>query len=182
MKTLKTQFGFVLLALSLVMTSPALQAQDVRLGFVNTAQIMNEVPQADAARERLKNEFKSRDEKIVAMQNELKTLEEEMYKNSAIMTDTVRSEKELKIISLKRDIKRAKEEFNEDLNIRRNEELTKLQKQVYDTIVAVAKEKNYDVILGDSVLFASKRVDLTSQVIRRLKQEFESAAATSSAQ
>lgn len=182
MKTLKTQFGFVLLILSLVMVSPTLQAQEVRLGFVNTAQIMNEVPQADAARERLKNEFKSRDEKIVALQNELKTLEEEMYKNSAIMTDTVRSEKDLKIISLKRDIKRAKEEFNEDLNIRRNEELTKLQKQVYDTIVAVAKEKNYDVILGDSVLFASKRVDLTSQVIRRLKQEFEQAAATSSAQ
>ena len=182
MKTLKTSFRFVQLTLALAMFTPALQAQDVRLGFVNTAQIMNEVPQADAARERLKNEFKSRDEKIVVLQNELKALEEDVYKNSAIMTDTVRSEKELKVISLKRDIKRAKEEFNEDLNIRRNEELTKLQKQVYDTIVAVAKERNYDVILGDSVLFASKRVDLTGQVIRKLKQEYEQAAATGSGQ
>lgn len=179
---MKTYFRHVLFILSLAIISPVLHAQDVRLGFVNTAQIMNEVPQADAARERLKNEFKSRDEKIVVLQNELKALEEEMYKNSAVMTDTARNEKELKIISLKRDIKRAKEEFNEDLNIRRNEELTKLQKQVYDTIVAVAKEKNYDVILGDSVLFASKRVDLTSHVIRKLKQDFEQATAASSAQ
>ncbi len=178
MKTLKTTFGFFISLLCLAGFSPSLYAQDVRLGFVNTTQIMNEAPQADAARERLKNEFKSRDEKIVALQNELKALEEEMFKNSAIMSDNVRSTNEHKVISLKRDIKRAKEEFNEDLNIRRNEELTKLQKQVYDTIVAVAKEKNYDVILGDSVLFASKRVDLTGFVIQKLKQEFDQTAAT----
>ncbi len=175
---MNTTLRFIILALCLAGPSPFLYAQDVRLGFVNTAQIMNEAPQADAARDRLKNEFKSRDEKIVALQNELKALEEEMYKNSAIMNDNVRSKNEHKVISLKRDIKRAKQEFNEDLNIRRNEELTKLQKQVYDTIVAVAKEKNYDVILGDSVLFASKRVDLTGFVIQKLKQEFDQTAAT----
>lgn len=143
---------------------------------------MNEVPQADAARERLKNEFKSRDEKIVALQNDLKSLEDEINKNSAIMSENVRNTNERKVVSLKRDIKRAKEEFNEDLNIRRNEELAKLQKQVYETIVSVAKEKNYDVILGDSVLFASKRVDLTGQVIDKLKQEYNQTAATGSSQ
>jgi len=181
-KTLKTNFRLFLFLLSLVFINPSLFAQDIRFGFVNTAQIMNEAPQADAAREILKNEFKSRDEKIVALQNELKALEDEINKNSAIMSENVRNKNERKVVSLKRDIKRAKEEFNEDLNIRRNEELTKLQKQVYETIVAVAKEKNYDVILGDSVLFASKRVDLTGQVIEKLKQEFNQAAASSSPQ
>jgi len=179
-KTLKTWFKFFLFVLSLVSANPSVYAQDVRLGFVNTAQIMNEAPQADAARERLKNEFKSRDEKIVNLQNDLKALEEEINKNSPIMSNDVLNKNERKVVSLKRDIKRAKEEFNEDLNIRRNEELAKLQKQVYETIVAVAKEKNYDVILGDSVLFASKRVDLTSQVIEKLKQDFNQASAASS--
>ncbi len=177
---MKLKSRYFLFILSLVCVSPTLLAQDIRFGFVNTAQIMNEAPQADAARERLKSEFKSRDEKIVALQNDLKTLEDELIKNSPIMSDSVRNNNEHKIVSLKRDIKRAKEEFNEDLNIRRNEELAKLQKQVYETIVAVAKEKNYDVILGDSVLFASKRVDLTGQVIERLKQEFKQTAATNS--
>lgn len=180
MKTLKTCFRLFAFVLSLVCVSPSVYAQDIRLGFVNTAQIMNEAPQADAARERLKNEFKSRDEKIVALQNDLKTLEEEINKNSPIMSNDVLNKNERKVVSLKRDIKRAKEEFNEDLNIRRNEELAKLQKQVYETIVAVAKEKNYDIILGDSVLFASKRVDLTSQVIEKLKQDFKQASAASS--
>ena len=182
MKTLKIKFRFFLVVLSLVCVSPSLSAQEIRFGFVNTAQIMNEVPQADAARERLKNEFKSRDEKIVALQNDLKTLEDDINKNSPIMSESIRNSNERKVVSLKRDIKRAKEEFNEDLNIRRNEELAKLQKQVYETIVAVAKEKNYDVILGDSVLFASKRVDLTGQVIEKLKREYQQTATTNTAQ
>jgi len=158
--------------------SQSLNAQDIKLGFVNTTRIMNQAPQAEAARETLKNEFKSRDEKIVALQNEMKMLEDEMSKNIDIMSESVRKRNERKVSSLKRDIKRAKEEFSEDLNIRRNEELTKLQKQVYESIVALAKEKNYDVILGDSVLYASTRVDLTNQVLEKLKHEFNQTAAT----
>jgi len=176
-RTLKQYFYYFLFVLSLAGMSQSLSAQDIKLGFVNTARIMNQAPQAEAAKERLKNEFKSRDEKIVLLQNELKKLEDEMSKNTAVMSESVRNKNERKVVSLKRDIKRAKEEFNEDLNIRRNEELTKLQKQVYETIVALAKEKNYDVILGDSVLYASKRVDLTDQVLEKLEHEFDQTAA-----
>ena len=143
---------------------------------------MNQAPQAEAAREKLKNEFKSRDEKIVALQKDLKKLEDEISKNTAVISESVRKKNERKIVSLKRDIKRAKEEFNEDLNIRRNEELTKLQKKVYETIVALAKDKNYDVIFGDSVLYASKRVDLTEQVLEKLKNEFSQTTTTKPAQ
>jgi outer membrane protein len=151
-----------------------LQAHELRLGYVNTTKVMNKAPQAQVARKMLKSEFAPRDEKIVAMQNKLKEQEEELAKNSAILSDTVRSSKERKIISLKRDIKRAKDEFNEDLNIRRNEELARLQKLVYDAIVSLAKEQNYDLIVGDSVLFASKRIDVTKQVLDRLQQEYDS--------
>ncbi len=182
MKTLKKHLYYFLFALSLTGFNQTVNAQELKLGFVNTTRIMNQAPQAEAARERLKSEFKSRDEKIVSLQNELKKLEEEMGKNTAIMSENVRKKNERKVVSLKRDIKRAKEEFNEDLNIRRNEELTKLQKQVYETIVALAKEKNYDVILGDSVLYASKRVDLTEQVLEKLKNEFNQKATTTPAQ
>ena len=182
MRTLKQYFYYFLFVLSLASMSHSLSAQEIKLGFVNTARIMNQAPQAEAARERLKNEFKSRDEKIVALQNDLKKLEDDISKSAAVMSESVRNKNERKIVSLKRDIKRGKEEFNEDLNIRRNEELTKLQKQVYETIVALAKERNYDVIFGDSVLYASKRVDLTDQVLEKLKHEFNPTAATKPAQ
>lgn len=160
----------VILATLAMAANPVL-AQEPKLGFVNTARILKEAPQADKARKKLEFEFAPRDKKIVAMQKRLKTLEDQLAKDAAVMSESARKKLERQIISDKRDIKRSKEEFTEDLNIRRNEELNKLQKLVYDTILALAKEKQYDLILGDSVLFASKRIDVTDQVLTRLKSK-----------
>lgn len=155
----------------LALSTNAAMAAEPKLGFVNTARILKEAPQAEAARKKLESEFAPRDKKIVAMQKRLKQLEDRLSKNATTLPDPTRKKLERQIISDKRDIKRSREEFTEDLNIRRNEELNKLQKLVYDTIVAFSKELNYDLILGDSVLFASKRVDITDQVLARLKNK-----------
>ncbi len=145
-------------------------AQEVKIGFVNSARVLQEAPQAEQARVKLQSEFAPRDKKIVAMQKALKKLEDEMSRDAAVMSETVRKKKEREILAKKRDIKRSQEEFNEDLNLRRNEELNNLQQKVYEAIVSLAKEENYDVILGDSVMFASKRVDITDKVIKRLSK------------
>lgn len=146
-------------------------AAEAKLGFVNIARILKDAPQAEKARKKLEFEFAPRDKKIVEMQKKFKKLEDRLAKDAVIMSETARKKLERQIISDRRDIKRSREEFTEDLNIRRNEELSKLQKLVYDTIVALAKEQQYDLILGDSVLFASKRIDVTDQVLTRLKNK-----------
>lgn len=144
-------------------------AQDLKLGFVDTARVLKEAPQADRARHKLEAEFAPRDEKIVAMQKQLKGLDEKQTRDIAVMSDATRRDLERDIIALRRDIKRAREEFTEDFNLRRNEELTKLQKIIYETTVNVAKEQGFDLILSDSVLYTSKRVDITDIVLERLR-------------
>ncbi len=162
----------ILFLLSFVFFLPLnyVSAQEVKIGFVNSARVLQEAPQAEHARVKLQSEFEPRDKKIVAMQKKLKKFEDEMNRDAAVMSESVRKKKEREMLALKRDVKRAQEEFNEDLNLRRNEELNILQQKVYDAIVSLAKEENYDVILGDSVMFASKRVDITDKVIKRLSK------------
>ncbi len=159
----------LLLAVGFFMSLNAV-AQEVKIGFVNSARVLQEAPQAERARVKLQSEFAPRDKKIVAMQKVLKKLEDEMSRDAAVMSETVRKKKEREILAKKRDIKRTQEEFNEDLNLRRNEELNNLQQKVYEAIVSLAEEEKYDVILGDSVMFASKRVDITDKVIKRLSK------------
>lgn len=145
-------------------------AENSKTGYVNTARLLKEAPQAEAARKKLENEFAPRDKKIVRMQKKLKRQEDKLGRDISVLSDSARKKMERQIVAAKRDIKRSREEFSEDLNIRRNEELGKLQKLVYDTITGLARDKNFDIILGDSVIFASKRIDLTDQVLERLKQ------------
>lgn len=164
----------------LTLNAGSVIAAEMNVGFVDTARVLKQAPQAELARKKLESEFAPRDKQVVEMRKTLKSMEDELAKDASVMSELVRKKKERAIISQKRDIKRAREEFNEDLNIRRNEELAKLQKLVYEVIIALAKDENYDVILGDNVMFASKRVDVTDKVLERLSANNKSASVSGS--
>lgn len=73
----------------------------------------------------------------------------------------------------KRDAKRAQQEFSEDFNIRRNEELGKLQRRIVEVIREIAKDQNFDLLLTDGVIYASEQIDVTSQVQEKLSRSPE---------
>ena len=154
-------------------------AEAVKLGVVNIAYVLKHAPQAAAARKKLETEFAPRETKILSTEKNLKTQSEKLSKDGSIMSPAGRKQLERKILNLKRDIKRAKEEFTEDLNIRRNEELNKLQKVVNNAIVSLAEDEKYDVIFGDNVLYANKRSDITKQVLARLAKSLKAKTTTS---
>ena len=148
-------------------------AADTRIGIVNTSKLLKEAPQAEAARKKLESEFAPRDAKIVDLQKLIKVLEDKLSKDAAVMSDTARKKQEREIVSKKRDAKRAREEFTEDFNFRRNEEIGKLQKLVSETILAMAKENKYDIILNESVIYASQQVEITADVLKRLRELYK---------
>ena len=145
------------------------QAVELKIGFVNAAKILDKAPQAELARTRLEKEFAPRDKSLVDAQRSLRSLEEKLARDSAVMGDSERRNLERDIIAQQRELKRSQDEFREDFNIRRNEELGSLQRQVYEAIVSLAKEEQFDLIVNDgAVIYASEQVDITDQVLRRL--------------
>jgi outer membrane protein len=157
-----------LLILLLGLTTYSVNAEEMKIGFVNVPRILEGAPQAAQAKKDLEKEFAPRDKKLVAMQKQLQKLEEKMQKDGDVMSQSEQQKMEREAISLKRDAKRAQEEFREDFNIRRNEELAKLQKVVFEAIQALAKEKNFDLLVTDGVVFASERVDVTAEIEAKL--------------
>jgi outer membrane protein len=154
--------------LGLLMAAEAL-AKEVKIGFVNVAQILQEAPQAEEARKRLEQEFAPRDKRLVNQQKELEKLQEKLNRDAAVMSESERSKLEREILSKQRELKRAQDEFREDFNLRRNEELGKLQREIFEAIKALAKEEDYDLLLTDGVVYASDKVDVTEKVKERLK-------------
>ncbi len=148
-------------------------ADVVKLGVVNIAYILKHAPQAAAARKKLETEFAPRETKIIAMEKKLKSQSDKLAKDGAIMSPAGRKQLERKILNLKRDVKRAKEEFTEDLNIRRNEELNELQKVVNSAIESLAEEENFDIIFGDNVMYANKRSNITKKVLAQLAKSLK---------
>ena len=87
------------------------------------------------------------------------------------MKSTTRRSLEKDLIDLKRNLRRATQEFREDYNIRRNEELAALQKTVDKAIVDIAKRNKYDLVIHEGTIYASKNIDITEMVLRYLTKK-----------
>ncbi len=161
------------LALMAAIAVPAAEAENgVTIAFVNAARVLESAPQASQARKRLEEEFAPRDQEIVQLQTELRDLEDELARSAASLDESERLGLQRKLLTHKRELKRAQVEFEEDLNIRRNEEFAKLQRLVADVITAVAREEKFDLIVNEAaVIYASDRVDATEMVLQRLKNQ-----------
>lgn len=139
-----------------------------KIGFVNTEKILEEAPQAQGVRERLEREFSRREKDILAAEERAKALQTRLDRDGPTMKESERVLLERDINRYIRELRVMEAEFQEDLNIRRNEELLKLQKTISDTIADYARRERFDLILTDGVFFASDSVDISDAVIRLL--------------
>ncbi len=164
-------------AFLLSIMSTTIAAEDYKLGAVNAIRVLEKSPQAENARKLIEQEFAPRDKKLVAAQKKLKEIEDKLSKDSAIMSESERKKMERGFINKKRELKRNQDEFREDFNFRRNEEFAKIQKQIVEAIQKVAKENNYDaVMLSDSIIYASPKMDISDMVIEYLKKQHSGSA------
>lgn len=149
--------------------STPIHAAELKVGVVNAAAVMEQSPQKTRALARLEKEFSSRSKSIENKVKSLRAKQEKLVKDGAIYSADQRKSKERALVSEQRDIKRLQDEYSEDLSIRRNEELRKLEKEIAKTIVDLAKKESYDLIVYQGVIFASDKVDITEKVLNNLK-------------
>lgn len=162
---LKLTIGFFVVV---VLFGANAHAVDLKIGYVNAVKVIEEAPQGEAALKKLEAEFNPRDKKIIEMQNKIKQLDQELEKGALVLKEADRRAKEHETAVLKRDARRLSQEFREDYNLRRNEELASLQKVVYKAIVELAKQESFDLILHEGVIYAGAKIDITEKVLKKL--------------
>jgi outer membrane protein len=162
------------LILVLFLLSATFANAEYKIAFVNQAKLLQKAPQAEAARNKLQKEFAKRDKALVSAQKEIKTNTEKLQKDAAILSATELNKLKRKITLLRRDLERDKSAFKEDLSIRQNEELVKLQKSVINSIQIIAEKEKFDLIITEGVVYASKRIDVTDKILDQLKTQYRS--------
>ena len=165
------------LAVSALVAAPAAPAlaQEVKIGVVNVNLLMEQAPQAKVAMDALQEEFAPRQRSVVAKQQELEELSEKIQRDLAVMGETERRNSERELRDMQRDLQRLQNEFREDLNLRRNEELGNLQRSLLKEVQEYAEAEGFDLVVGDGVLYASSAVNITEGVLRAMEENFQAA-------
>lgn len=167
---MKAKSIIAFMTLLAAMALPGVASAELKIGVVNAIKILEGAPQAEAARKQLEKEFASRDRDLVARQKTIKEMEDRLAREGATMSEAEARKLERDIVSKRRDLKRDQDEFREDVNLRRNEEFGKIQKEIVQSIQDVAKSEGYDLILGEGVIYASDKTDITNAVLERLRK------------
>lgn len=156
------------LALSLLAV-PSANAVEFKVGVVNIATVLDKSPQKEKALARLEKEFSTRRKSLESKFKDFRSKQEKLAQDGAILSADQRKAKERSILSDQRELKRLQDEYSEDISIRRNEELRKLEKDIAQTITDLAKKESYDLVLYQGVIYAGDSINITKKVLEILK-------------
>ena len=142
-------------------------AQDFRIGFVNTDRIFREAAIAKVAQSKLEAEFSKREKEIDSIGTQLKTASERFERDAPTLSETQRSARQRQLLEQDREFQRKRREFQEDLNVRKNEELQAVLERANRVIKQVAETEKYDLVIQEAVYINPKH-DITEKVITGL--------------
>lgn len=162
------KFSSLFLVVFLFGATVPVAAQELKIGFVNSAKIIENSPQFEKVRTGLQSEFKARESDLLAKQKRLQELEQKLQKDSSGMKAEERRRLEKDILSRSRKLKNDRAAFREDFNLRKNEEWNRLRKVIGETIREYAKADNFDLVVEDGVVYFSERIDLTDKILKKL--------------
>ena len=164
----------VILVLFLANSVVVAENSPYKIGFVNTARVLKEAPQARRVEERLKAEFEPREAQVKEKREEILGIEEQLKSVDIPISAASRRKLEREIRLKVSQLKFLEQEFREDQNLRRNEEIRELQQVIASVLKQLGDSGKFDLILTEGVSYVSDQIDITTQIIEMLKQQAES--------
>jgi len=142
-------------------------AAEGKIGFVNTERIFKDSAPAQRALKKIEKEFEKRETELQKLSKNLQAMQESLDKSPATLPEVDRRNKERELREQERDFQRKSREFREDINQRRNEELSAVLERANRAIKVIAEAEKFDIVFQEAV-WASPRIDITDKVIKAL--------------
>lgn len=156
-------------ALALWLAAAVAGAADLKIGFIDAERINRESAPAERASKQLEKEFAPRAQELQRREAQFKALQAQVEKESVTMSESDRRSKEQELTRLSVEIQRMQREYREDLNLRRNQELSALFERANRVIRQIAEAEKFDLILQEAV-YRSPRMDITDRVLKALAE------------
>lgn len=142
-------------------------AQEFKVGYVNTDRVLREANIAKASQTRLEQEFSKREKDLQTAANQLRTASERFEREAPTLSESQRISRQRQLIAQDQEFQRKQREFQEDLNIRKNEELQQVLERANRVIQQIAESEKYDLIVQE-VVYVHPRHNITEKVINGL--------------
>jgi outer membrane protein len=146
------------------------EAQQLRIGYVDMKQVLDNAPQVLAGRARLDQEFRARNDAIEMDEMRAAALEARLQQGDLPAESRIQTERDIR--DLRRNITRRKEDLRDELSFRRTEEVQSLEAQINVAVQEIAERNGFDLIVSSPVVYASPELDITDLILEQLEVEY----------
>ncbi len=154
----------------------ALSKAQVKIGYVDSDAIMDKLPDAQDAKQKLDAIVQEWQSELSKIENNWKTKYDDYEKRKLIMTDQTRAETEADLVKLEKQVADYREKkfgTNGEMFQKQDELMKPVQNKVFSAIKEVAIEEDYDYVFDKSgdilLLYAKDKYDITSKVLQKFK-------------
>jgi len=144
-------------------------AEEIKIGIVDLQRALNESRAGKRAKEQFKGEFERLQDSLKREKEDLDRMKDELEKKSVVLKEEQRQSLAEEFERKRRDLRRKLEDSDQDLRKKDSELTGVILRRLADVIQEIGARDSYTIILensASSVLYGSKSVDLTDEVIR----------------
>ena len=146
-------------------------AQSLKIGFIDTEQVIINLTQYKNSVDRLSREFEPKKQELLDLFNHIELIRANIEFNKK--TSTLDSDEiELaKLKDLEESFEKETEFWQKSMNINKINLLNKIESLINISINEYAIEEGYDLILYKDVASVSDKVNITQQIIEKIEKQ-----------
>ena len=160
----------ILVITCLTLLSLSIYAETIKIGYIDTEKVVNNLPQYIQSVEEISNEFEPKKQELLDLFNHIELLR---VKINTINNSENKENLEIelsKLSSLEESFSQETKFWQEMMNNKKIELLQNIELLINTTINELAISDGYDLIFYENAAFVSDEVNITSKVIERIQK------------
>lgn len=146
-------------------------AKEIKIGFVNVQAIAEQIPQAAAIQDAIRNEFGGKIEEVTKLERDIAFNIEKLRRDGPTMSDKQKEDLTAQINQQRQQYENLARPLDEDIRTRQLEERNKVLALIQNAINVVAEREKYDVVLNSgAAVYAKPEFDLSAAVVEQVSK------------
>ena len=139
------------------------------VGVINIQKVIVESKAGKEAKSAFDKELESKRAMLASKEKSTRAIEDDLKANGAKLKADARKVKEGKLAEEIKDLRRMKQDMEDDLKKKDNELTSKILKDILEITKNVGDERGYSLIIqaGPQIVYLDKTVDVTDEVLKR---------------
>jgi outer membrane protein len=145
-------------------------AETIKIGFIDTEEVVNNIPQYQNSINQISSQFESKKQELLDLFEHIELIRADIQNTQESAETAILQNKLAALTSLEKSFEKETEFWQKEINNKKIKLLQNIEHLINKTIKDIALTEEYDLILYENAAFVSDNINITNKVIAEIKK------------